>query len=410
MTISPRPVIRRRPPWLELLAGRDFRLMLLNNFALDLGYYLRIAGQSWVVFELTDQQLWVGLVNAVRVAPVMALSLYGGVITDRVDRRRILFAVRGGLGAIVFIAGWLVLTDSVRAWHLLALSLAIGAVISFGSPAYYAFVYDIAGRARLWVANSMLAVVSNAGAIAGPLIGGALLASTGASAVFFFAGALYVSGAAGILFIRAKQTYRSGDKTPAMKELRAGLRYVRETPHIAWLLVVSLTAFAHSAVQPLLPLYARDILDRGAAGYGLLTGALGLGLFAGSVALALTPDLKHKWVALLAGTLVWDVAMALFGFSREFTLSLALVFVMGFAAAYVSNVLVTMLQSMSSDEMRGRVMSIYSITAEFGTLGWLAGGALAQWVGNERTLVAAAVAGAGVTLVALAASPALRRA
>jgi predicted MFS family arabinose efflux permease len=188
-----------------------------------------------------------------------------------------------------------------------------------------------------------------------------------------------------------------------------GFRYVRKTPHIAWLLVITLAAFAHSAFQPLLPLYARDVLKTGAAGFGLLTGAFGVGLFAGAFLLALMPDVKRRGRVVLVSALAGDAAMALFGFSRIFPLSLALVFVIGFAGAYWGNALVTMLQSMSSDEMRGRVMSIFSIAAEFGALGWLAGGALAQAIGNEQALVAAAVAGAGVTLLAFAASPVLRR-
>ncbi|MSQ08329.1 MAG: MFS transporter [Dehalococcoidia bacterium] len=408
MVAFPRPNFTRRPPWLDLLAGRDFRWMLLNTFVLDMGYYLRIAAQSWVVLELTNQPVWVGLVNGVRIFPVLALSLVGGVVTDRMDRRHILFWVRSGLAGLALTAALLISTGSVRPWHLIGVSLGIGAVISFGSPAYYAFIFDLAGKSRLWVANSMMAVVSNAGAIAGPVMAGALLAGTGADAVFYIAAALYMSGAIGILFIRAQKT-EAARPAPMARELRAGLSYVRNTPHIAWLLVISLTTIAHSAIHPLLPFYAKDILNRGAAGYGLLTGAFGLGLFCGSVLLALMPVVKRKGMVILIATLVWDVAMAGFGFSRTFPLSMFLVFVIGVAGAYYGNALVTMLQSMSSDQMRGRVMSIFSITAEFAAVGWFIGGALAQWIGNEHALVIAAAAGAGLTLVAFAASPVLRR-
>ena len=408
MVVFPRPIFTRRPPWLELLTGRDFRLALLNTFVLDMGYYLRIAAQSWVVLELTNQQVWVGLVNSVRIFPVLALSLFGGVVTDRMDRRHILFWVRSGLAALALTAALLIFSGAVRPWHLIAVSLGVGAVISFGNPAYYVFMFDLVGKSRLWVANSMMAVVSNAGAIAGPVIAGAVLAGTGADAVFFIAAGMYMSGAVGVLFIRA-QKMQPARQAPMVRELRAGLAYVRDTPHIAWLLVISLTSIAHSAIHPLLPFYAKDILNRGAAGYGLLTGAFGLGLFCGSVLLALTPAVKHKGMVLLVSTLVWDGAMAGFGFSRAFPLSMFLVFVIGTAGSYYGNALVTMLQSMSSDEMRGRVMSIFSITAEFGAVGWLIGGALAQSLGNERALIIAAVAGTGVTLVAFAASPVLRR-
>lgn len=408
MVAFPRQIFTRRPLWLELLTGRDFRWMLLNTFVLDMGYYLRIAAQSWVVLELTNQQVWVGLVNSVRIFPVLALSLFGGVVTDRMDRRHILSWVRSGLAALALTAALLIFTGTVRPWHLIAVSLGIGAVISFGSPAYYAFMFDLVGKSRLWVANSMMAVVSNAGAIAGPVIAGSVLAGTGADAVFFIAAALYMSGAVGVLFIRAQQT-QPVNRAPVIRELCAGLRYVRETPQIAWLLVISLTTLAHSAIYPLLPFYSNDVLKMGATGYGLLTGAFGLGLFCGSVLLALMPVVKRKGMAILIATLVWDGAMAGFGFSRAFPLSMFLIFVIGFAGSYYGNALVTMFQSMSSDQMRGRVMSIYSITAEFGSVGWLIGGALAQSLGNEEALIIAALAGTGVTLVAFAASPVLRR-
>lgn len=394
---------------MELLSGRDFQVMLCTNFVLDFGYYMRSAAQSWVMFELTDQQLWVGLANGVRVVPVLALSPFGGVLSDRVDRRHILFAVRAGLAAIVVLTGWLIVADALRAWHLVALSVGIGAVISFGNPAYYAFMYDLVGKSRLWAANSMASVVSNGGAIAGPAAAGVVLAGTGAAAVYFIAGGLYLAGAVGVLAIRPAPVKPAGPRAPVLRELREAVRYIRRTPHIAWLLAITLGAFAHSAFQPLLPLYARDVLKTGAAGFGLLTGAFGVGLFAGATLLALMPDVTKRGRVVLAAALAGDAAMALFGFSRLFPLSLALVFVIGFASAYWGNALVTMLQTMSSDEMRGRVMSIFSIAAEFGALGWLAGGALAQAIGNEEALVAAAAAGAGVTLLAFAASPVLRR-
>jgi MFS family permease len=395
---------------MALLAGRDFRLMLATAALLDLGYFLRIAAQSWLAFELTDQQLWVGLANAVRVIPIFALSLFGGVVTDRFDRRYILLTVRGGLAAVVFITAWLVVTDAIAPWHLIVLSMAIGAIVSFGSPAYYAIMYDLAGRARLWVANSMAAVVSNAGAIAGPVMAGAVMAASGAGPVYFFASGLYLSGAAGVLLIRTGRPVAGEKKGPVLGELAAGLRYVRANPQIAWALAVTGAAFAHSAIHPLLPFYARDVLGRGAGGYGFLAGAFGAGLFAGSLLPTVLPDVKRKGLAVLAVTLTWDAAMALFGFSRIFEVSLVLMFMIGFAGAYMGNALVTILQTMSSDEMRGRVMSIYAITAEFGTLGWLAGGALARAIGNDQALWAGAAAGTAVTLSAFAMSPALRRA
>jgi MFS family permease len=175
------------------------------------------------------------------------------------------------------------------------------------------------------------------------------------------------------------------------------------------LLVISLTTLAHSAVHPLFPVYARDILDSGAAGYGLLTGAFGVGLFAGSVLLAVLPDVKRRGMAVLVATVAWDAAMVVFGVSRSFPLSMSMAVVLGFSGAYWGNALVTMLQTMSPDDMRGRVMSIFSITAEFSALGWLVGGALAQAVGNELALYIAAAAGTGVTAVSFIASPVLRR-
>lgn len=383
--------------------------MLLTILGMDLGYYLRIAAQSWLVLELTDQQLWVGLVNGIRFIPVLGLSLIGGVVTDRFDARRILFIVRTGLALIVFVAAWTALTDTVRPWHLIVISLAIGTVISFGSPAYYAFMFDLAGKSRIWVANSMAAVVSNAGAIGGPAIAGAVLSVSGAGTVFLIASVLYLSGAIGLLFIRSRPAREAPVRGPVGPELAAGLRYVRQTPHITWLLVISLTTLAHSAVHPLFPVYARDILDSGAAGYGLLTGAFGVGLFAGSVLLAVLPDVKRRGMAVLVATVAWDAAMVVFGVSRSFPLSMSMAVVLGFSGAYWGNALVTMLQTMSPDDMRGRVMSIFSITAEFSALGWLVGGALAQAVGNELALYIAAAAGTGVTAVSFIASPVLRR-
>ncbi len=390
--------------------ARDFRLLLITSFGLDLGYFLRIAAQSWLLFELTNGQLWVGLANAVRVIPIIVLSLIGGVLGDRGDRRHILFSVRTALAVVVFATAILVVSEAIVPWHLLVLNLLIGAIVSFGNIAWYQMMFDLAGKDRLWVANSMSSVVSNAGAIMGPLAAGAVMAASGPGTVYFIAAAMYLSGAIGIMAIRPNFAKAAETKTKMVAELAAGLRYVRSNSNIGWALIVAATALAHAAIHPLLPVYARDVFHRDANGYGQLFGAFGVGLFVGAALLSVLPSVKRKGVVVLVATLVWDIAMATFGVSRIFGVSLLLMFVMGFAGAYLGNALVTILQTMSSDEMRGRVMSIFIVAAEMGTVGWLAGGALAQWVGNEEALLIAAGAGTGVTVLAFIMSPALRRA
>ncbi|MBM3956944.1 MAG: MFS transporter [Gemmatimonadetes bacterium] len=395
---------------LALLSEGRFRALLASTGASDLATAMRVAAQSWLVLELTDSSLWVGAVAGVRAVPAVLLALVGGVVTDRVDKRALLFVSRLVLGFAAAAIGLLVAWGQIHPWHLVLLSVAGGVVIAFHGPALWALVGDLVPGRGLASANGLMALTYNVGDMAGPAVAGAVIAGAGTEVAFWAIGGGY-GGAALLLIALAPQ--RRPASLPAasiLRDLRDGLSYARRTQPLPWLcILIAVTSVFGVAVFPLIPTYARDILDVGASGYGLLAGALGAGALAGAVAISAFGNHPRKGLVIVLSGVVWDAGMIGFGFSRVFPLSLALLFVMGAAGAYWMNAAVTAFLSVAGPAMRGRVMGLYVLAAEFFPLGWLYGGALASAVGNEWALVISACGGTPVTLLAYALSPDLRR-
>jgi len=373
---------------------------------------MRLTAQSWLVLALTDSSLWVGIVAAVSSAPAIALGLFGGVVTDRVSRRRILIASRLGLALVALATGALVASGRVEPWHLAVLSAGAGVVIAFGAPAMWTLVADMVDPRLLPSANGLVMLSNNIGEMVGPAIVGAVIARAGTETVFWLIAAGGVVAA--LLTFRVRTTEQppgGASGASVLRDIRQGLAYARRTQPLPWLFVlVAANNLLGVAVFALIPTYARDVLAVGPAGYGLLSGAMGAGLLVGSIAIALFGNYRRKGLVILLAGVVWDASMIGFGFSRLFPLSLTLLFAMGVAGSYWMNAAVTAFQSTTTPAMRGRVMSLYVISMQMFPVGWLYGGALAAAVGNEWALIISAAGGTPPTILAYALSPGLRRA
>ena len=401
-----------RPGGLVVLADGRFRAFLVSQAASDLATVMRLTAQSWLVLALTDSSLWVGIVAAVSSAPAIALGLFGGVVTDRVSRRRILIASRLGLALVALATGALVASGRVEPWHLAVLSAGAGVVIAFGAPAMWTLVADMVDPRLLPSANGLVVLSYNIGEMVGPAIVGAVIARAGTETVFWLIAAGGVGAA--LLMFRVRTTEKtSGGASGAsvLRDIRQGLAYARRTQPLPWLFaLVAATNLLGVAVFALIPTYARDVLAVGPAGYGLLSGAMGAGALAGAVVISAFGNYRRKGLVILLSGVAWDACMIGFGFSRVFPLSLMLLFAMGVAGSYWMNAVVTAFQSTTTPAMRGRVMSLYVISMQMFPVGWLYGGALASVLGNEWALVVSAAGGTPIVIAAYALSPGLRRA
>ena len=369
---------------------------------------------SWVIFEITQSQLWVGLVAGARAIPFLFFALLGGVISDRFGRKNLmigslsLFAIAAATTAI------LIANELLVAWHMIAVSLigAIGGAL-YG-PAFFALVADIVHSDRLSNANGIISVARTTGEMLGPMIVGFIIAVSGAGTVFWL---IVVGNFFGLLLLtRIREPSRIENLNEPIKltffaQMAEGLQYARNTPPLLWLtlLVIAQNLFG-SAIFAVMPTYAVDILKIGPTGFGLMGGVLGAGMLIGAVFVSIYGiHHRHAYVMLTMGV-VWDIGMIVFGFSRSIPLSLGALFFMGLITMPWSIAVLTMFQRASIEKMRGRVMSLYVIAINTFPLGWLFGGAVAEWLGNEEALVISAALGTPVAGIALILSKELRRA
>ncbi|MDA1258659.1 MAG: MFS transporter, partial [Chloroflexi bacterium] len=301
MSSRVRSILRRRPSAFQLLASGNYRNYWINRGFSDLGLGFWFLGAAWLTLDLTDSQAWVGLVGGIAAIPAIAVSLFGGALSDRSDRRTIITRTQLALMLIAASIAALVLVDGIEPWHLVVGALAIGLADGLGAPAYGAFVVDLVGRDRVFAANSMAQFANFSGEIVGPLIVGALIATIGIGSVFVTA---LASSAIALLFIlrvaaRPALPAVAADRTGVFADIQAGVIYTWRTPGLTPLIAIAASGLFSAAVLPLIPVYARDVLGVGGSGFGVLMAALGGGFIAGSLLGAISGGVSHRGLVLL---------------------------------------------------------------------------------------------------------------
>jgi MFS family permease len=383
-----------------LLRIRDFRYLFLSVGFLVFGFEMRIMAQSWLALELTDSQAWVGLVNGVPALGVITLSLYGGVIAERYPKKTILAIVRLLLAALAFAIGYLVAAGLIEAWYLLAFALIQGSIVAFGMPAGQSILIEIVGRDRLMSANSFSQSLNSIGSMLGPALGGMVLGLYGVASVYVIVGVLYVLAFAATLLIRNKTIANPKGSNSALQEIAEGFRFVRADSVLRYLMLLNLLALFAGFVMPLIPVYARDILDVGETGFGVLMSAFGVGAIFGTFGLALAGNVKRKALVMTVTPVIFGLGMVVFVFSRSYPLSIASQVLMGAAGPIYVATIMTVTQMRAPDHMRSRVTAMFSLTMQLFPLGWMAGGILAEVFSNEASGVIGAL-GVGVIPVYL---------
>lgn len=408
MTSSPAP--HNRAGLKTVLSDSSFRSLLFSQGMFDLAVFMRIAAQSWVVFDLTGSEIWVGMAAGARAVPVLLVGLLGGVIADRFNKRIIISSALFWMSSLVMIAALITSTETAEAWHYVAIAAGIGIGAAVHGPSFFALVTELVPRSQLSKANGLVMFVSTSGEIIGPALVGFIIASYGASPVFWIIASGYAIGA--LLVLRIKTPARKKRAaSAALTDLREAISYARKTQPLPWLIILIMVQnLLAVAVFPLLPVYAEEVLDVGPSGFGLMGAAVGAGLLCSALIVSLFGTHHRGGLVMLFAGMFWDAGMVGFAFSRIFPLSLAFLFLMGLAGIIWVNAVLRMFQDAASEEMRGRVMSLYVLSMDMFPLGWLWGGALAAWVGNENALVISALCGTPIMALALAMSPHLRRA
>jgi MFS family permease len=397
-----------RVPVFETLRIRSFRFLLADSAFNMMGFQARMMAQAWLVLSMTDSDLWVGVVNGLPAIPVVFLTLFGGVMADRLDRRVMLVWSRVAMASLGLMTALLITADVVELWHLMVIAFFVAVTQALGVIASQTMIIDIVGRERIFNANALFGSAFNFSMFAGPAVGGVLIARVGIDAAFYSIAGMLVLAVYAAWNVRVKQPARVGPQTSIMRDLQDGLRYILGTPVFKWLLVLSFSLVFAGLWMPLLPRYARDVLDTGADGYGIILAAQGVGGIVGVITLIAAGSVRALGKILVVSTLTFTLLMVVFIFSTSITLSASIAAGFGFIIVWWANSLRVAFQISARDEMRGRVMSIFAIISQIFSVSWLLGGALSELIGPQATMMSGMVVCAAFYVAAYVRSPEIR--
>jgi len=395
---------------LSALGHRNFRRYFAVQVISNVGTWVQITVENWLVLELSHSALAMGVTNALQFGPLVLLGLYGGVIADRHDRRRLLMITQAALGLLALVVAVLACLGVVRVWMIWLAAAALGMIKCFDQPALQGFVKDLVGPADLANAVAWTNAISALGRMVGPLVGGLVLIGLGVAPGFAINAATFALVVVMLAGLRVEDLSPRTPTPPAPGQIRQGLAYVRSQPVLATTSIIMTVVFATAYnFQVSLALIAADILGGDGQTYGNLMSALGLGALVGSLILARQARPGLSTILVSTGCLaVTQLAVSL---AHSLMPLLALLFAYGVSAGLFSVAVVGTLQSHTADDMRGRVMALYSICFLGSSLvSAPAFGALAGWIGVAGALRVAAFICLAVMLVAMVVRPAKRRA
>ncbi|NQW18489.1 MAG: MFS transporter [Chloroflexi bacterium] len=392
---------------LSVLNIVDFRYVILANVMMFSGFQIRNMSQAWLTLELTDSTLWVGIVNAMPGFSIIALSLLGGAVADRSERRKIQLRTRFVIGVMAFFTAFLVASGNIEAWHLIPIGLITGSMFAFQNPAGQAYVMDVVGKDRILPAMSLNSILSNLASIIGPAIGGALLA-IGIDIAFFALAGIYSSGFVITIFMKTRSTPNPNDGKSVTGQIIEGVRYSVGHPLIRSLLLFAFGGVFAGMYMALYPQFARDVLDVGGVGFGVILAMQGLGALVGSTALILFGDIKYKGTVLIFAVVGMHLVTSVLGFTESFPITLVVMFFSGAAFGTWFVLVPTMLQTVAKAEMRGRVMSVFFMIMLIFQPGGILGGVIEKVWGIHEAFIVGAIGGVTVGLIVFAISPALR--
>jgi MFS family permease len=356
---------------------------------------MQSVAQAWLVYRLTKSALLLGSVGFASQLPVFLFAPIGGIVADRVNRQRLVIATQTASMILAGILAWLELAGHLRVhvWPIFVLAALLGVVNAFDIPGRQSFLIDMVGREDLMNAIALNSSMFNGARVIGPAVAGILVAKIGEGWCFAANAISYIAVIIGLLLMKVDSPARSTTHSP-IEDIVEGFRWVNQTKIIrSLLLLIGLVSLVGMPYTVLMPIFADKILHGGARGLGILMGATGVGALFGALTLAAKTGIKGlgRWVVITCAGL--GVSLFCFAFSNSFWLSAALLLPAGYSMMLQMACSNTLIQSIVPDQLRGRVMSLYSMMfmgmAPFGAF---FGGALAHRFGAPITVALGGIA------------------
>ncbi|MGB6771103.1 MAG: MFS transporter [Candidatus Dormiibacterota bacterium] len=358
------------------LAVPNYRRYFAGQSTSLVGTWMQTTAQSWLVLTITHSALVLGLVVALQFLPLLLLGAYGGVIADRVDKRRLMVILQSLMGIQALTLGILTLAHVVQLWEIAVLAVILGLNNSFETPARQAFMMEMVGPQVLRNAVSLNSVMVNVARAIGPAIAGLLIVSVGIGTCFILNALSFVAVVASLLAMNRSQLRPSVPTARARGQLRAGLRYVSGIPELAVpLLMMTLVGTFAYEFQVVLPVVASHTFHGGARAYGFMTAAMGVGAVGGGLVTAARGRVGLRGVSIAAA--VFAVVLLLAAAAPTLTLEYVALAMVGWASISFIARGNTTLQLAAAPQMRGRVMALWAIAFQGTTP---IGGPLIGWI------------------------------
>lgn len=371
------------------LKYRNYRLFFVGQSVSLIGTWMQRIAMPWLVYHMTGSALLLGVVGFAGQIPSFLLSPVAGVLTDRWSRYRVLLVTQILSLVQAGVLAWLCLAGVVQIWEIIVLSMILGCINAFDVPARHSFVIDMVEKKEdLGNGIALNSLMFNGARLIGPSIAGIMLASTSEGICFLLNALSYIFVIISLLMMRLHLKVTHNKEKHIMVELREGFQYAFGFAPIKHLLILlSISSLMGMSYSVLMPVFAKEILHGGSHTYGFLMGAAGFGALIGALFLASRKSVLKLGRMVPASAIVFGMGLMGLSFSRVFPLSLILMIFIGLGMMMQAAASNTILQTITDDDKRGRVMSFYTMsimgTAPFGSLfaGWLA-----KFIGTPATI------------------------
>lgn len=386
------------------LRSRNFRLFWFGQLVSTVGTSVQVVAEGWLIYEITGSTFWLGMVGLLALIPVLPISLAGGVLIDRVPRRRLLIVTQTCLMVQAAIFGLLAVSGNLQLWHIIVLYFFFGSILAIDHPARRAFLVELVPEKDLSNAVALNATLFNISSLVGYALAGILISTVGAGVTMLINAATYLAPITALALIRVKDVV--ADKRPQEHSSAGVLHAIWEGFTTLWarpavLGAITLMAVVGGLAWPvfgLMPAYAEEVLNVGAIGLGFLLSAGALGSVFGSLTISRF-GVSGKGRSLVIVSLLLPIFVIAFAFSRSVWLSCAILIPLGATLLILQSLAITLVQVNIPDRVRGRVMSLYSLlhagadtggNAAIGALATVTGLPLALAIGGGAALLYAA--------------------
>jgi predicted MFS family arabinose efflux permease len=400
---------RSRSPWVSL-RYRDYRLLFLVAFCATTAQQMRLTQNLFQVYELSGSAFMLGLTGLAQGIPLFALGLFGGTLADFVDRKKLLLMTTAGNLLVAISLGILTLTAAIQVWHILvgiALTSALNIVLN---PTRMALISKLVPRSDLTNAVSLNSSVSQVAHFIGPVIAGVSLEWMDIGDSYLFNALFYLPAACSVMLIQTSGA-PDGRRDPfSVGSFLGGVRFLFSEPIVLTLVMLDFIVVGVGYYRPLLPIFAKDILSVGPAGFGLLSSAPAVGGIIGTVLLLLIGDVEHKGLLALWSFLAYALGVGFFALSTNFWLSACLLGTLGLVNSLQAVMRQTTFHLLTPDPVRGRAFAVFNMFSQGANAAGAAEvGFMAALLGASGSLLFGCAVGSVLTLGCWAALPGLRR-